>query len=88
MKPVIQGHCCVEAENKMKPVIQEHCYAEQNRKFVITGGEMKKGKNSRFKEKKKRTKSKKTGIFYLFHPEDLQKQIDSYGYSFSMGKYV
>ena len=31
---------------------------------------------------------KKTGIFYLFHPEDLQKQIDSYGYSFSMGKYV
>lgn len=31
---------------------------------------------------------KKTGVFYLFHPEDLQKQIDSYGYSFSMGKYL
>lgn len=31
--------------------------------------------------------SKKNGVSYLFHPEDLQKQIDSYGYSFSMGKY-
>lgn len=30
----------------------------------------------------------KNGITYVFHPEDLQKQIDEYGYSFSMGKYV
>lgn len=45
---------------------------------------MKKEKN--LKEKKRQWKE--TGIFYLFHPSDLQRQIDSYGYSFSMGKYV
>ena len=30
---------------------------------------------------------KREGRFELFHPANLQKQIDSYGYSFSMGKY-
>ncbi|MCI9137177.1 MAG: hypothetical protein HFH48_06395, partial [Lachnospiraceae bacterium] len=25
---------------------------------------------------------------YLFRPSDLQKEIDSYGYNFSMGKYL
>lgn len=33
-------------------------------------------------------RGKQNGAFFLFHPEDLQKQIDSYGYSFSMGKYL
>ena len=27
------------------------------------------------------------GKFEFFHPGNLQRQIDSYGYSFSMGKY-
>ncbi len=41
------------------------------------GGRMKKG-----------NKRKQTSICYLLHPENLQKKIDSYGYSFSMGRYV
>lgn len=39
-------------------------------------------------KKSKEKKRKQTGIFYLLHPEDLQKRIDGYGYSFSMGRYV
>lgn len=50
------------------------------------GGNMKQEKY--FREKGKKRSRKKTGIFYLLHPENLQKQIDSYGYSFSMGKYL
>ncbi len=38
--------------------------------------------------KKKKNYSRRTGFSYLFHPADLQKQIDSYGYHFSMGRYV
>ncbi|MCI8483445.1 MAG: hypothetical protein HFH41_03785 [Lachnospiraceae bacterium] len=45
---------------------------------------MKKTKNL----KRKKKQWKETGIFYLFHPSDLQRQINSYGYSFSMGRYV
>ncbi len=41
------------------------------------GGRMKRG-----------NKRKQTSICYLLHPENLQKKIDSYGYSFSMGRYV
>ncbi|MCI8881684.1 MAG: hypothetical protein HFH43_01315 [Lachnospiraceae bacterium] len=46
------------------------------------------GQKKIFRKKQGQKQQKKTGMFYLFHPEDLQKQIDSYGYSFSMGKYM
>lgn len=46
------------------------------------------GQKKAIRKKKGQKQRKKTGISYLFHPEDLQKQIDSYGYSFSMGKYM
>ncbi len=48
--------------------------------------EMKSRKKMERKQRGKGQSSK--GIGYLFHPGDLQKQIDSFGYSFSMGKYV
>ena len=39
-------------------------------------------------KKKEQTEGRKrVGKFELFHPTNLQRQIDSYGYSFSMGKY-
>ena len=39
-------------------------------------------------KKKEQTEGRKrVGKFELFHPANLQRQIDSYGYSFSMGKY-
>ncbi len=47
---------------------------------------MKKVKNLSKKENKKQLKQ--LGVFYIFHPADLQKQIDSFGYNFSMGKYI
>ena len=42
-------------------------------------------------KKGKKQNGKQTGagkITYLFHPADLQRQIDGYGYSFSMGRYL
>lgn len=39
------------------------------------------------KESVNRNKQKKKGRFDLFFPGNLQREIDSYGYSFSMGKY-
>lgn len=40
------------------------------------------------KDRYEKHKSHKiTGNFELFHPGNLQKKIDSYGYNFSMGKY-
>ena len=39
-------------------------------------------------KKKEQTEGRKrVGKFELFHPANLQRQTDSYGYSFSMGKY-
>ena len=39
-------------------------------------------------KKKEQTEGRKrVGKFELFHPANLQRQIDSYGYSFSMGRY-
>ena len=46
-----------------------------------------KARKSKKKENRKKAQ-KPGGLFYLFHPGDLQRQIDSFGYSFSMGKYV
>ena len=46
-------------------------------------------KRKRSSKKRQNRKKKGAGVlFYLFHPGDLQKQIDSFGYSFSMGKYI
>ena len=39
------------------------------------------------KDRKNIEKSGKKSRFELFYPGNLQKEIDSYGYSFSMGKY-
>ena len=40
------------------------------------------------KRRRKKEKKEPGGMFYLFHPGDLQRQIDGFGYSFSMGKYI
>lgn len=34
------------------------------------------------------SKKEKTGIFVMLNPKNLQKEIDEYGYNFSIGKYV
>ncbi len=39
------------------------------------------------KRRKNKSKRRSKGKFGLFHPGNLQKQIDSYGYNFSMGRY-
>ncbi len=39
------------------------------------------------KVRKDKSKDRSRGKFELFHPGNLQKQIDSYGYNFSMGRY-
>lgn len=43
--------------------------------------------NRKLKEQNKRKSKINKSRFELFHPGNLQKEIDSYGYSFSMGKY-
>ncbi len=43
--------------------------------------------NRKLEEEKKSRNHRRNSRFELFHPGNLQREIDSYGYSFSMGKY-